>query len=267
MNLEDLTERLRRTGLGRYEAAVYLGLLLDPDARVAEIARTAEVPQPKVYQALDKLVEKGFCVLAPDAVNRYRAVKPALAFSHYIEQLQSSERAAAELSRELTVLQSENVGQKLWAPPFEVQKGQKQISAQLVEQIKASRTEIRFMSTGPLLMAEFLRDAILRALERGVRISMVCDLTCLEQSDVREELERQRAMGVDLRVSASVPGKMVLIDRGVALVALSNATGEEFMVLLMRHAGLVDHCLASFDLHWQTGQPLSVQQGDRSIEA
>ena len=61
---ESLIANLRQVGLSRYEASVYLGLVCDQTARVAEISRRTGVPQPKVYQALESLIEKGCCSLA-----------------------------------------------------------------------------------------------------------------------------------------------------------------------------------------------------------
>ena len=42
---ESLVESLREIGLNRYEANVYLGLVSDQTARVAEISRRTGVPQ------------------------------------------------------------------------------------------------------------------------------------------------------------------------------------------------------------------------------
>src|SRR6185503_1900918 len=94
-------ERLRRAGLSRYESLVYLGLVQDRNARVVEIARRTGVPQPKVYQALDSLVEKGYCAIGADAVNRYRPVDPALAFQTQIARLAAQQADVVGLSKEL----------------------------------------------------------------------------------------------------------------------------------------------------------------------
>src|SRR4030095_16323117 len=98
---EQLLDRLRKAGLSRYESLVYLGFVQDRNARVVEIARRTGVPQPKVYQALDSLVEKGFCALGADAVNRYRPIDPSLAFQGQIARLAAQASDVQGLAKEL----------------------------------------------------------------------------------------------------------------------------------------------------------------------
>src|SRR5215510_1011019 len=94
-------ERLRRAGLSRYESLVYLGLVQDRNARVVEIARRTGVPQPKVYQALDSLVEKGFCAVGADGINRYRPVDPKLALEAEVKRIAQQEADVKALAEEL----------------------------------------------------------------------------------------------------------------------------------------------------------------------
>ena len=133
---EALLAGLRRVGLSRYEAAVYLGLVLDQTARVAEISRRTGVPPPKVYQALDALVEKGFCAVGSGAVNRYRPISPRDALSHHISRLKDEEGAAKDLAGELEGIYESGAGRELWAPPIEIVKGVAQIRRLLVTRIQ-----------------------------------------------------------------------------------------------------------------------------------
>jgi DNA-binding MarR family transcriptional regulator len=117
---EALQDQLRQVGLNRYEASVYLGLVTDQSAKVSEISKRTGVPQPKVYQALDALVEKGFCTIGTDAVNRYRPLPPRVAIDAHIARLRQEEQAVNALAGVLEELYVEGRGKELWAPPLEV---------------------------------------------------------------------------------------------------------------------------------------------------
>ena len=118
---------------------MYLGLVQDRNARVVEIARRTGVPQPKVYQALDSLVEKGFCAIGADAVNRYRPIDPALAFQAQVARLAAQQTEVQGLSQELGELYRSGAAEQRWAPPIEIVKGLPQIRALLVEQVHQAR--------------------------------------------------------------------------------------------------------------------------------
>ena len=117
---ETLLAGLREAGLSRYEANVYFGLITDQTARVSEISKRTGVPQPKVYQALDSLVDKGFCAVGSDAVNRYRPLQPRVAMQAHLNRLEQQEKQALALSDELEAMRLEGMGQELWAPPIEI---------------------------------------------------------------------------------------------------------------------------------------------------
>src|SRR5262249_55108908 len=128
---DPMLERLRNAGLSRYEALVYLGLVQDRNARVVEIARRTGVPQPKVYQALDALVEKGFCALGADGVNRYRPVDPKLALEAEITRLAEQGAEVTALAEELAATYRAGLAEQRWAPPIEIVKGLPQIRSLL----------------------------------------------------------------------------------------------------------------------------------------
>ncbi len=59
LNGKLVVRKLRDFGLSEYEARVYFVLLTLGESRVGHISRRAYVPQSKMYEVLDKLIEKG----------------------------------------------------------------------------------------------------------------------------------------------------------------------------------------------------------------
>jgi HTH-type transcriptional regulator, sugar sensing transcriptional regulator len=59
VNISDMLTRLSALGFGKYEAKAYISLLRANPATAYEIARSAGIPTSKVYEALNRMIEKG----------------------------------------------------------------------------------------------------------------------------------------------------------------------------------------------------------------
>lgn len=253
---EERLARLRRAGLSRYESLVYLGLVQDRNARVVEIARRTGVPQPKVYQALDSLVEKGFCAIGSDAVNRYRPIDPELALGSQLSRLRQQQDEVQGLSKELAELYRSGKEEQRWAPPIEIVKGLPQIHALLVDQVHKARTELLYFGQAPQTPALEVAKAIWERAEAGVRLKMLFDAHYFDHPEERgEEDDLLRKVKAERRTTAELPSKMMVLDRATALLSVSKPGSEGFLVLVLRQSGLVAHCLASFEHHWAKASP------------
>lgn len=73
---EAIAVRLTQVGFTHYEARTYLGLLQTDSATGYSIANDTGVPQPKVYETLRRLVERGAAVRTGENPARYRATPP-----------------------------------------------------------------------------------------------------------------------------------------------------------------------------------------------
>lgn len=252
---DNLLESLRNVGLNRYESAVYLGLVTDQAARIAEIARRTGVPQPKVYQALDALVEKGFCSIGTDSVNKYRPIAPRVALEGTVAKLRRQEQEALSLAEELEALRLAGQGQELWAPPIEVVKGTNQIVRLLVDRIHAASEEILFLGKRPQIPALEMAQAMWDKGNEGCSIQLLLEtdyLTPLEDDEESaKEVELFRTMKAERRQLDHLPTKALIIDRNIALLSISRRGGDSFLVLVLRQGGFVEHVLASFERHWE----------------
>lgn len=250
-NLPGLQAALRRFGLSRYEAAVYLGLVQDQTARVAEISRRTGVPPPKVYQALDSLVEKGFCSVGSNAVNRYRPLPPREALDQHIERLRQEAAAARDLAQELEALHASGAGRELWAPPVEIVKGLAQVRRLLVEGIQGAREEICFFGKAPQFSALEVAEALWERGRSGVRLRMIFEAGYFEGGEEQKaEDDLYRRMPGEKRETRDLPTKMLIIDDALALLSIPRPGSEGYLTLILRQPGLVRHCRASFEHSW-----------------
>jgi sugar-specific transcriptional regulator TrmB len=252
--LAALVDRLRQVGLSRYEASIYMGLLMDETAKISEISKRTGVPQPKAYQALDSLVGKGFCVVGPDAVNRYRALPPSIALADFMDSLLEAKRTAQTLVEELTSIQEDGRGQELWAPPIEIVKGSRQVNQMVLERVASARKEILFFAKVPVITSAEIADTLVGALGRKVAIQIVYEGEYLEDEAMAKRAAFYGSKGAVHRRVDELPTKMVVFDRQLVLTSISTERGEGFMALVLRHPGLVQHMLSSFEREWERGE-------------
>lgn len=249
---DPLLERLRNAGLSRYEALVYLGLVHDRNARVVEIARRTGVPQPKVYQALDSLVEKGFCAVGADSVNRYRPIDPKLALEAEVKRLADRGSDVRALAGELGTVYRSGLEEQRWAPPIEIVKGLPQIRTLLADQLRHARTEILYFGQSPQIPALEVAQTLWERAQAGVKVRMLVDDRYFDAPNQQrsEEEDLLRKVKAERRKLPQLPSKMIVIDQATALLSVTKPGTEGFLVLALRQEGLAAHCLASFEHYW-----------------
>lgn len=91
--MDALRSHLIDLAFSPYEADLYLALLKESPANGSQLARSSGVPRSMVYQALDRLVEKGAVLLAPGSPAAYSPVSPAEFFGRLQEQHAATCRA------------------------------------------------------------------------------------------------------------------------------------------------------------------------------
>lgn len=94
-----VAQRLTQLGFSQYEARTYIGLLMSDGATGYSVANETGVPQPKVYETLRRLVDRGAAVLTAERPARYAAVAPEVLLRS-LEKEFADKVAAARLSLE-----------------------------------------------------------------------------------------------------------------------------------------------------------------------
>src|SRR3972149_3513382 len=95
MKLSEATEYLRRIGLSRYEAVVFINLARAGAATAGEIARMSGVNRVQTYRALESLEGRGLVEVTLDRPKRYAARALSEAFDLIVAE-RPAELAAME---------------------------------------------------------------------------------------------------------------------------------------------------------------------------
>ncbi|WFO74654.1 Rrf2 family transcriptional regulator [Desulfurococcaceae archaeon MEX13E-LK6-19] len=96
VDIEEIIAKLKTLGLSSYEAKAYIILLREGVLTSTEIAKKAHIPQPRVYDVLHGLEEKGLIVSSEGRPKLYRAIEPKTALQRLVEKIQEKIKESYE---------------------------------------------------------------------------------------------------------------------------------------------------------------------------
>ena len=208
----DIFSGLSGFGLSPYEIKVYSTLALKGELTPSQIVRVSGIPQPRVYDVLRNLHDKGLVEFSPTKKRVYRAlpVKGALE-----SRIRNMETYIEELSLYIEKERNVNVNQ---SPSLWIATGTAQILQRMRQIIKNSKTEVIIsldvVKLEPLLSV--LRDAV----ERGISVIMVL----FNENSEKTELPDMGGMVVRWRESKA--SDVLIVDRNIGLINLERG-GEQ----------------------------------------
>lgn len=252
-------------GLKTNEIKAYMAMLQHGAGTAAEIADTAGVNRPKVYEALKSLEQRGFCMSTGDTVKRYRPVDPESAVTDWVRR-RTLERSAAnrreeELAQTLFDLLPEPALDDGPAVDAYMRAGvgADATVAMFGAVARRSALQLDVVITSPQIEdPRRAHEHELLALSRGVRVRMIYDRTLLEEQQDRHV--RLAAAGAELRVATEPPLKLTLRDNGAeALISLVSRSAEETTAttVAVLHPELSAPFQIMFNRQWRLAQPLS----------
>ncbi len=172
MNREEIEEILKNFGLTDYEAKAYYALLLTGHSKAREISRISKVPQSKIYEVLERLLDKNLVEVYAVRPKEFKAVSPALALRKLVEEEERKIREAKEkIESLLTSLNSLNtqVFEGIWASK---EKGWKTFMDKVCEMFGRSENYIFVMSKF-FSWSSKLAQVVKACVKRGVKIRTI----------------------------------------------------------------------------------------------
>ena len=209
-----IAERLTQLGFSQYEARTYVGLLTSDGATGYGIANETGVPQPKVYETLRRLVDRGAAVLTAEHPARYAAVPPA-ALLAALEREFAARVEAARIGLESLPLRT---GTRAGIPLARLE-GLATAMERSIDAIAKARTRVYMSGRGEELRP--LAGAIDEASERGVRFVIV-HFGRLPFQAPRGKIMRHASTEGTLYASRKTHHLAVVVDSRWALWALAR---------------------------------------------
>ncbi|MQS36527.1 helix-turn-helix transcriptional regulator [Streptomyces katsurahamanus] len=254
------------TGLGLSVAAeaVYRAMLLHPDAGVTGIAEAVDAPEGEVRDALDELSELALVRAPADASGRLRVVSPDIGMEILMarrqselaaeqQRLEASRASAARLISEYAELRP-----AVPHPGVEQLIGLDAVRDRLVALTRDLREELLAFSPDAALTPTAIassRPLNEQLLGRGVRMRTVYLDSVRNSRPSIAHANWLASLGGQVRTAASLPTRMLIVDRSTAVIPVSSDNTAAGAVVLTGQGMLTALC-ALFEGVWASAQPL-----------
>jgi len=252
-----LGEGLANLGLTDYETRVYLAILRHPRSRVPEIARWSEVPQPKVYATLKRLIERGLCESILGPINRYTALPPAEAFRPLLEDMKARESDAQKAIASLhTEHRESNRSLSRREGRIKLFQGKHAAGRNFKFLFDHAEEDVQVVIRLPLVVSD--DESIVRErIERGVRIRYLAELPDGVTPELEEILEQHTKIGVEIRQLPQVPMRMAIFDQKITTLPMIDpqpGEGDGFIMLEVRNQSLSAGFVGMFEMMWSAAK-------------
>jgi sugar-specific transcriptional regulator TrmB len=259
---------LRALGVSELEERIYRHMLRSAPSTARELSGAMQLPMRPLQLALVQLQDLGLVTKSPERVERYLVAAPDMALESLYLQRSAELRQARTV---ISVLEKESKSsrrQESQQHLVEVIKTP-QAARQAFDQMqRAAQSEVVWFVRPPMLVSRLdqpmeLEQALQRnAQARGVKYRSIVDEPFLELPGAAQRVKQDMEAGEDVRMVSSLPLKMALADRKVALIPL-NPEETESQVLLVRSSALLDALYALFEVLWESATSLAASDSTR----
>lgn len=242
---------------------VYRLVITEPGWGLAEIAKELDVEEAAVRECLDRLAELSMLYPTKDATD-VAPISPEVGLAAYIhrreteihsQQLELATIRAA--TAELTATYASQRGRQ-GNVGLEQLEGVNEVRARLSELARHAGSEILAFMPGGAQSPEALeasRPLDEQSLSAGVKLRTIY-LDSVRNCRATTEYARWLSeLGGEIRTMPSLPLRMLIADRSVALLPVSPDDTRAGAVIL-RAPGVVTALLALFEMVWERAAPL-----------
>ncbi|AJE43154.1 helix-turn-helix transcriptional regulator [Streptomyces nodosus] len=247
---------LAAIGLDDTHESAYRALVAVGAAEVPDLARRLALGEYDTERALRRLERHGLAAQSSARSGRWVAAPPGVALGALLTQrrheLEQAELAAALLSEEYRAAASEPAVHDL----IEVVIGAAAVSQRFLQLQLGATEEVCALVTGaPVAVSGTENDAEEQAAGRGVRYRVVVERAVLDQPTGITEVTAAITRDERVRVVDTVPTKLVVADRSLAMVPLTSHTAEP-AALVVHASGLLELLCGLFESVWREALPL-----------
>jgi sugar-specific transcriptional regulator TrmB len=263
MNEPEPVGQLVRLGLTAYEAKAYWGLVRRQSSSAAELARIAGVPRQRIYDVLDKLVERGLASVRPGRTVHYAAADPDAAIGRLLTEhrrrLAHAETEAGELIDVLRPAFEEGRGHRDPLDYIEVLREPAAIAERFGELNRTAKHEMLTFTRPPYVVSAADNVEGLAAASR-VAFRTIYELAAFDDPDFVAAIVRFMEAGEEVRFVPEVPLKLAVMDGRTVMFAMDDpvAGGAEVTTIVVEHPKLAAVLKLAFERFWADG--LSFEQ-------
>lgn len=250
---------LEAVGLNEEEEALYSLLLDRPSLPLSEIAQALGKSRVHTRAIASTLETKGLLSRSTGKPVTYMPTSPELSLEGLIVRRQEELDTARLAARELEERFRRNVKRASPIDLVEAITPREAIARQAAQLQRGAKEEVLGFDKPPYVEAPpGIGEIEAELLRRGVRIRAVYELPSLERSGGMESLTAGVGAGEEARVASSLPMKLMIIDRRVALIPLYPEPAHSVDAALIVHpSSLLDALIFLWDSIWERATPVS----------
>jgi sugar-specific transcriptional regulator TrmB/DNA-binding CsgD family transcriptional regulator len=247
-------------GLDGLPESVYRALLADPDADLSALARRLGVDEQQTRDALGRLVE--LSLVRERAGGRvYVPVNPEVTLDAMLalERAELSRRERQLLQARAELARLVRTGDSPASPVREVRRLDDLDQVIAVVRDLAARCYREVLSIMPgVLPVDQLPQALendLALLDRGVSCRLLHARRQLASEPMRRNLETLRRHGAEVRISDTLPHRLLVFDRTVSFLPV-NPHSPAGGALVVREPTIIANLVTLFESLWATAVDL-----------
>ncbi|MDT0466519.1 helix-turn-helix transcriptional regulator [Streptomyces gibsoniae] len=243
-------------GLDETHESAYRALVSVGAADVPDLARRLIRGERDTERLLRRLEHHGLAAQSSARPGRWVAAPPGVALGALLtrqrHELEKAELAAALLAEEYRAAAAEPAVHDL----VEVVIGAAAVTQRFLQLQLGAAEEVCALVTGtPVAVTGMENEAEEQATARGVRYRVVVERAVLDRPDGITELTAALSRDEQVRVIDTVPTKLVVADRTLAMVPLTAHTAEP-AALVVHASGLLELLSGLFESVWRDALPL-----------
>jgi len=257
-------------GLTEREAKVYMTLLNGRMFTVMELQEAVNIPRTKIYEVLNKLVNRNICIEKKLGRNKlYEAVEPKLAMERVLDSYKKDLERKEELIQQVSdVFTPIFQNSKSIVNPLEfidVMKEKVQIHKRYTACVHSTKREMLTFNKGPYACDTSDRlgeqeDEEYKLLKRGGSCKDIYELNELKEVDwLLDSVKKSLKLGQQARVVEKLPIKMLVFDQEKVMFALEQPVlvPNELTMIYIEHKQLAEACSMLFYHLWEMGQDIN----------
>ena len=247
-------------GLTPDQSRAYGELVTMPSATAAELAERLGCEATEAIRALAALEHEGLVDRSGEDSTRYVASPPGVTLGARLIRRQNEIRLAEVELAALDELYRTGVADRATADVVDVVRGADAIRQRFEQLQLAAREEVMaFVKAPTALVSTAENTAEDEAVARGVRYRVLMEREMLDdEPGLFDHLVGAVAAGEEVRMTDTLPIKLLIVDHEFALVPMGTAEAPVHGALLVRRSGLLDALCALYESEWSKATELNV---------
>ena len=247
--------------LSSYEARAYISLLKLGRQNSKQIASSAGIPLPRVYDTLESLMEKGFAILQEDGVVAI-PVKQALRgrFSQFEAQFSDEQKrrraAEEEIIAEIQNSTSSSVNASASSSEISILKGFNAIANKFTEILEGSY-DVTLVAKRAIEAREVFIPILLAWANGSERRKSIRIITPKNAKISKKELLEAKKVGAQIRRSENVIFDMMITDTNDVVIGVPDPLSDEInhaIAIWVHNTSFTSSTRLSIDEVWKSSR-------------